>query len=71
MKISQDQLLVEGNYANVKMQSLYDDHTLALSHTIALTAWDRIKEVGKKIELFLKLYRVQRKPSQITYFSNK
>ena len=47
-----DQLLGEGDYADVQRQSLYDDHTLDLCHTAALNAWDRIEEVGKKIESF-------------------
>lgn len=53
MEISQDQLLGEGDYANVQKQSLYDDHTLAVCHTAALHAWDRTGEIGKKIESHL------------------
>ena len=48
MEISQDQLLQEADYANVQRQSVYDDHTLALCHTVALNAWDRTG--GKKVE---------------------
>ena len=50
MEISQDQLFREGDYANGERQSLYDAHTLALCHTVVLNAWDKIGEIGKKIE---------------------
>ena len=54
MEISPNQLLGEGDYANVQRQSVCDDHTLALYCTTALNAWDRIGEIGKKIESFTK-----------------
>ena len=50
--ISQDQLLGEGEYADVERQALYDEHTLDLCRMAALNAWDRIEEVGKKLEPF-------------------
>ena len=50
MEISQDQLLGEGDYADIQRQSLYDDHILDSCHTAALNAWYRTGEVGKKIE---------------------
>lgn len=31
---------------------LYDDHTLAVCHIAALTAWDRTGGIGKTIESF-------------------
>ena len=55
MKISQEQLLREGEYANMQMQSLYDEHTLTLCCIAALNAWDRTEKVGKKIESFTKV----------------
>ena len=74
MEISKDQLLGEGHYANVERQSLYNGHTLSLCHTAALNAWDRIEEVGKKIESFTKViqgpkgtYRAQKKSSLFSY----
>ena len=50
MEISQDQILGEGNYASLERQSLYCGHILALCSAGVLSAWDRIEEVGKKIE---------------------
>lgn len=61
MEISLNQLIErEIDYANVQRKSLYDDHTLALCHVATLNVWDRTKEVVKKIESILKLYRAQR-----------
>ena len=67
MEIYQDQVLGERDYATVDRQSLYDDHALALCHSAALNAWDITKELGKKIDSFLKVVRAQREPSQISY----
>ena len=50
MEISQDQIFGEGDYAIIERQSRDDGHILALCHAAALSAWNRIKEVGKKIE---------------------
>ena len=44
---SQDQILGEGYYVEPKGQTLYEEHTLSLCHTAALTALDRIQELGK------------------------
>ena len=52
MEITQNQLLREGDYADVQRQSLYDDNILYLCCIGALNAWDRIKEVVQKIESF-------------------
>lgn len=54
IKISQNQILGEDNYADVQRQSTYD-HTLALCHAAALNAWDRIEEVRKRTESFTKV----------------
>ena len=68
MEISQDQLLGEGDYADVQRQSVYGEHTLGLCYTVALNAWNRTGEIGKKVKSFTKvLYRAQRKPSYISY----
>ena len=66
MEISQDQLLREGDYANLQRQYVYDDHTLALYCTAALNAWDRIRKIGKKIESFTK--GIQCPKETFTYF---
>lgn len=55
MKISHGQFHGEGNYSDVQRQSIYDYHTLALSHAATLNAWDRVKEVRKIIEPFSKI----------------
>lgn len=51
ISISQDQLLGEGPYAEAEMQVEYDDTTLALCCKAALSAWDRVKDTGKRSEL--------------------
>ena len=61
IEISQDQLLGEGEYADVERQALYSEHTFQLCRTAALNAWDRIEEVGKKLESFT---RVIQSPSE-------
>ena len=60
IEISQDQLLGEGEYADVERQSLYGEHTLDLCHMAALNAWDRIEDVGKKLESFTKVIQSPR-----------
>ena len=69
MEISQYQLLGEGDYANIKWESLYHGHILALYHTAALNAWDRIEEVRKNIEPFVKV--IQDSKETITDFSQR
>ena len=51
-EVSQDQILGEGTYADTHDQKFYDEHILSLSHTAVLNAWDRIKELGKRIETY-------------------
>ena len=53
--LAHDPLLGEGDYATIERQSLYDDHALAFCSGEVLNAWDRIGEVGKKIESFTKV----------------
>ena len=60
IEVSQDQLLGEGEYADVELQSLYDEHTLVLCRMAALNAWDRIEEIGKKLESFTKVVQSPR-----------
>ena len=43
------------------------DHTLDLCHAAALNAWDRIGEIGKKIESFTKVIQGPKKPLWISY----
>ena len=60
IEISQDQLLGEGEYADIELQSLYDEHTLVLCRMAALNAWDQIEEIGKKLESFTKVVQSPR-----------
>ena len=53
--ISQDQILGEGMFANVKAQSTYNKHTLLLCRTAALNAWEKILDPGQKIEHYTKV----------------
>ena len=55
MEVSQDQLLGEGDYADIERQSLYNECTLDLCRMAALNAWDWIEETGKKAESFTKV----------------
>ena len=54
-EIYQSQILGEGDYATIERQSLYNGHTMTLCYVASLTAWNRIEEVGKKIESFTKV----------------
>ena len=67
MEISQDQLLCDGQYADLQREFRFDDHTLALCHTAALNAYDRPKESGKKTESFTKIIQGPKKPLMIFY----
>ena len=51
-KISQEQILGEGDYANTERQAIYDDHIMDLCQAAALNAQDRIRKIGKKIGSF-------------------
>ena len=57
MEISQDQLLGEGDYADVQRQSPYDDHVLDLPFDV----WDRTEEKGKKNVSFSKVIQGPKK----------
>lgn len=50
INISQDQLLGEGQYANLQRQLEFDDPILELCQLAALNAWDKVKEPGKSSE---------------------
>ena len=66
MKISQVQIVGEGNYATIEGQFLYDGHMLSLCHIAALNSWARIEEEGKKRESFTKVIQPPpKKTSQI------
>ena len=54
-EISQDKILGEGDYAAIKKQAVYDDHTLDLCHSATLNGWDRTVEIEEKIESFTKV----------------
>ena len=55
MEIYQSQILGEGDYATTERQLLYNGHTMTLCYVASSTVWDRIEEVGKKIESFTKV----------------
>lgn len=57
MEISQDQLLNEGEHADLQRQFRFDDHILAICCTATLDAWDRDEESGKRTDSLLKLYK--------------
>ena len=42
IKISQDQIIGEGEYATMQSYNVYDYHTLGLCHAATLNAQDRI-----------------------------
>lgn len=50
--ISTDQLLGEGRFAEVEVQAVYDEETLAWCRLSALKAWDKVAESGKRLETF-------------------
>ena len=45
-------MLVEGCFAEVEVQAVYDEETLALCQLSALKAWDKVAESGKRLEPF-------------------
>ena len=55
VEVSQDQILDVGAYADPQVQALYDEEVLSLCHKAALNAWDRIPELGKKLESYTRL----------------
>ena len=56
----QDQILGEGPYADLQDQALYDKHIVSLCHTAALNAWERIQELGKQNESYIRVKQGQR-----------
>ena len=52
---SQDQIFGEGHYSDPQEQAHYDEHTLSLCRTAALNAWDRIQELGKRTESYIRV----------------
>ena len=63
-EISTDQLLGEGCFAEVEVQAVYDEETLALCQMSALKAWDEVEESGEKdLNHLLRLCKVQKKHS--------
>ena len=61
MEISHDELLGEGNYANIEGKSLYDDLILAIFQTAYLNVWVRIGKIGKIIESFCEVIQGPKK----------
>ena len=51
-EISTDQLLGEGRFAEIEVQAVYDEETLALCQLSVLKAWDKVAESGKRLEPF-------------------
>ena len=60
MEISQVQIVGEGDYVTIESIG-YDGHILSLCHAAVLNAWDRIKEIGNKMESFAKVIEVPKK----------
>ena len=54
-KASQDKILGEGIYSDPETPAAYDEHILSLCSTAALNAWDKVHEVGEKIESYVKI----------------
>lgn len=55
MKIHQEQFHGEAMFADLQREITFDNLTLALGCTEALNAWDRVEELGKRIEAFTKI----------------
>ena len=55
LEISIDQILGKGLYSDLQDQVLYDDHYLSLCSTITLKVWDRIQELRKRVESYLRV----------------
>ena len=51
----QDQILGKKQYSDPQDQSLYNEHTWSLCSTAALNAWDKIQELGKRIESYVRV----------------
>ena len=49
----------KGFYCDPKNWAIYDEHPLFLSSTAALNAWDRIQELGKRIESYIRVKKCQ------------
>lgn len=65
INIPQDQVLGEGQYAELQRQLEFDDHVLALSDLAALKVWDKVEESGKRQSHLLNLYKAKKKPSLV------
>ena len=55
IEILQDQILGEGLYSDPQDQALYDEHTLSLCSTGALSAWNGIQNLGRELNHILGL----------------
>lgn len=50
MKISQDQFLRKGDYADAaQIRSLYDQHKLVLCHTIDSNSWIKVEKLERNL----------------------
>ena len=49
-KAPQDKILGEGLYADPETQAAYNKHILPLCSTAPLNAWDKVYELGERIE---------------------
>ena len=54
--------MVKAVSADPQSQANYNEHILPLCHTEGLNVWDRIQEVGKRIELYIRVRQGQREP---------
>ena len=60
-------MLVEGCFAEVEVQAVYDEETLALCVLSALKFGTKLKNLGKDLIHLLKSCKVQKKPSLTFY----
>ena len=70
-EISTDQLLGEGRFAEIEVQAVYDEETLALCRLSALKAWDKVTESGKRLESFTQVIQGPEKTKKQKTKTNK
>ena len=63
MTLLKDQILSKSCYADPQSQALYNERNLSLCHTEALNACDRIQELGRRTEPYIRVKQNLREPS--------
>ena len=66
--MSQDQILGEDPYVGPQVQALYEEEILSLYHKAALNIWERIQELGKRIESYTRVR--QRQNDLLTFYKD-